>query len=315
MSNETGGNGAHDDKLEGLHRHERERIRESVHRMVDELFDLERSTSPDGGDETAKNKGIRACNALEKAGSIVGLTAGWAMDHYIGMARQKIVFIPAAPARNRNLPEHLETRREVDDHQLERDGARTRDKELEPEQARTLLYNLMLTNPGAFPEGVRQALKEAVAALEHGETLPLFEPSPRARFKKVKYRDLHRQLWALALVEYRMVARGMKALDAQEEVAAAYKVDPETLRKWRVSVRGELGNLYVARVIDRAHNRGTWTKAARTGKASSDKALQGEGMYGDDALEKAGQEYQERARPSTSQKPVRARRFKKPPAS
>jgi hypothetical protein len=151
-----------DDEFDNLLRHgDPERRKQTIAKLLERLAELKRSTTPFGGEETAAEKGQRAFTALNTAGWIVRLMAGWAIDHHVGMAMRKLNFIPAPPARHHEHPEFLELSRQVDDHQLERDGAHARHAQLAPDVARTLLYNLLHANPGAFPSNLQHSLMEA----------------------------------------------------------------------------------------------------------------------------------------------------------
>jgi hypothetical protein len=97
------------------------------------------------------------------------------------------------------------------------------------------------------------------------------------------------ELWALALVKYREVGRGMNRLQARNDVGYAYGVAAETVRSWEPTLRDELGGLEVSRVLDRAHNRATFAAKARKARVPVDPGI--DELYGDAALENAGQRY------------------------
>jgi hypothetical protein len=154
-------------------------------------------------------------------------------------------------------------------------------------EARTLLFNLLHANPGAFPDRFQSTVMEALKALEFGEVLPLFEPDPAGKYRKVRYQEMQLQLWALALVEYRWAKWGRTAkLRAQNEVAEEYEVGTRTLREWQIPLRKELGRIMVDGVIGRARSCGDHAK--------KDKAFRlehGDEIYGEKTLERAAERY------------------------
>ena len=154
--------------------------------LLTELAELERSTNPDAGAETAAQKGARAFRALHIAGQLVRAVAGWAIDHYYGMSMRGLSFVPTAPPTGKDHPEFLNLRKMVDDHQLEKDGilAQRRREPINSLLAQRLLYNLLYTNPGGFPRELQYLFMEGLRALELGERLPLFEPMWLARSRR-----------------------------------------------------------------------------------------------------------------------------------
>ena len=213
--------------------------------LLTDLAELERSTNPDAGVETAAQKGIRAFRALHIAGQLVRAVAGWAIDHYYGMSMRGLSFVPTAPPTGKDHPEFLNLRKMVDDHQLEKDGilAQRCREPIDSLLAQRLLYNLLYTNPGGFPRELQYLFMEGLRALELGERLPLFEPNAERKYSKVRYRELQLQLSALAFVEYRVKAFRLRKTDALADVAAAYEVDPKTISDWKTSVKEKLGSL------------------------------------------------------------------------
>jgi hypothetical protein len=206
------------------------------------------------------------------------------------MAMRGLSFTPAAPPRNPEHPDFLKLRDQVDDHRLERDGAAARrdGKVLRPIELKTLLYNLLHANPGAFPFQVQHPVMDALAALDRREAARFFQPASTA--KKKRHRRLQLELWAYALVEYRAsAAGGRRRLYAQTEVAAAYGVTVDALRRWGEKLRSEFGRLEVFRVTGRAHNIGTWTDEAQRKRVAAPEWA--EERYGEAALKKAGDEY------------------------
>jgi hypothetical protein len=266
-----------------------------VQELLDRLAELERQTHPLGGEQNATRKDMNAFQALEIAGELVRVVAGWALDHQYGLALHGLEFLPLYPPQVRKLPEYIKDRRLVDDHRHELSGASvTRGVDIEPRIARKLLYNLLYANPGGFPDSLQHLALEALKALDFGEVPALFEPC--GKYVKAEYRELQLQLWALALVEYRATTRGSKT-KARKEVAAAYNVAPSTLTTWEYRLRKKLGYLRVSSTIARARNIATHVEAARLNAykipgANDEGHIEwGESLYGSDALKEAAEKY------------------------
>ena len=130
--------------------------------LLAELAELELSTNPDAGAETAAKKGARAFRALQIAGQLVRTVAGWAVDHYYGMSMRGLSFVPTAPPTGEQHSEYLSLLKRVDDHQLEKDGflAQRRREPINPALAQRLIYNLLHTNLGGFPQELQHIFME-----------------------------------------------------------------------------------------------------------------------------------------------------------
>jgi transposase-like protein len=172
------------------------------------------------------------------------------------------------------------------------------------------LHNLLQVNPGAFPHQLQLPVMEALKALDFGEVLPLFQPVP-AKYKKARYQRLQLELWAFALVEYRFSEAGNKGrLKAQEDVAAAYGVEANTLRKWERSLREEFGALELFRMVGDAHTYGTLEAKARKKRIP----VEFGSSYNDAALAEAGRRYKALIK-SQATKAMKKRSGKKAPIS
>jgi hypothetical protein len=295
--------------------HDKEAHERYVSMLLERLACLEQETHPSGGTDTAKRKDLRAFEALRLAGHLVRSVAGWALDHQHGLAINGLDFVPRPPspisggplahpdqhpayaeagelAHPDPHPAYAEAREKVDDHKHERMGGEARNAAaIAPKIERQLLINLLLANPGAFPDLLAYDVIEALHSLEFGEVLPLLKPARVHR--KVTYREQQLQLLALAFVEYR-AAKGMKKGEARVLVAEAYGINADTLPSWGKRLKDELGILEIERTGTRARNSARSSRAAlikglRTG--SSDKDLDLDRRYGDEALMAAGARY------------------------
>jgi hypothetical protein len=155
----------------------------------------------------------------------------------------------------------MEHRTRVDSHEHEHVGGNKQKLDLEklcaddPLFARALLTNLLIVNPGGFPEGFRSTVIEALKRLAYGEKHPIFTPHTTGR--KRKYASLRCQLEAIAFVEYRIARYKSKKYEAQDEVSCAFGVDSETLRQWEKRLPKKLGEIEVARAISSARTMGS----------------------------------------------------------
>lgn len=100
-----------------------------------------------------------------------------------------------------------------------------------------------------FPREVYDELREALEALDLGETLPLLTPESTGKHGAA-YTILKEQIRALEHVEF-LVGRGMKKGVAEEMVARAYGASVERLRTWRKrELRQTLGDHLDRRLSD-----------------------------------------------------------------
>lgn len=83
-----------------------------------------------------------------------------------------------------------------------------------------------------LPRALMVELRQALEALEQGETLPLLEPVPTDGRGKAWSSD-EMQARALEHVEF-LVGQGIQKQIAQANVSRALSVSPQTLRKWKV---------------------------------------------------------------------------------
>jgi hypothetical protein len=167
--------------------------------------------------------------------------------------------------------------------------ARTDDVQLH----RQILANLLHANAGALPEPTRQMAEDGLAALRFGDTPSLFRASSKRRH--MSYAEARLKLAAVSFVEYR-AGHGVKRNVALQQVGTAFGASPETVNGWGRLLNDDFGPLEVARHRGRAFNAGR-TKIHEAqlrlkGAASDPSAeLWDEKEYGDDALQKAGQQY------------------------
>ena len=265
-----------------------------VDALIRRLLELKKRSDPNGGEATASGKDLRAFEALETAGKLVEALAGWAIHHTCGRALEGLPFVPLQPSGTKNHPEYKNLRALVDDHRHEHAGTRLNDT-ADPTIARKILIGLIAGNAGAWPKELRDRVLNAFEEHEYGKQSPLFAPLKTK--KKIGLREKRSQLRAVCCVEY-LRARGMKKYVAQEKVADAYNVSPETVRSWENRLRNDLGALEISRQISFAKNHAVNANEAqkRAMRGEADKASTGETIYGEAALRNYGGRYRALAR-------------------
>jgi hypothetical protein len=245
--------------------------------LLDQLNNLEARCHPNGGSNSAKGKDLAAFDALETAGSLVRVVAGWALDHQIGLALEGLSFVPLQPSQTKKHPEYKKQRDLVDDHRHERNGANLVHVIEDPRVARRLLANLLRANPGAFPTALSLPVVEAIEGLEFGEPSPFFTPVKTGRKAGLRERRLH--LRAIGFIAHRR-AKGITKRRALEDVATAFGQSPDTIISWEKRLGDTFSQQEVSRTIAFAENHATRNDTIA------------EEMYGDDALQVTGKKYQ-----------------------
>lgn len=218
-----------------------------INTLLEKLYKLQNDTDPSLGQKSCNGKDAKAQYALGFAGKLVDITAGWAVDHAIGMALVGREFMQAQPSSNVDHPEHLKILAEADTHKHELEGGQQFEALVfRPEVARILLISLIRCNSAGFPLALQRMTLEGIRALLSGEATPLFEPTKTR--KKSLYRELNLQLQAIVLVRYRHI-KGMKLSDARQEVSDALCINHETIHTWENRVKKRLGDLEVSEAI------------------------------------------------------------------
>jgi hypothetical protein len=218
--------------------------------MLDHLDRAEVMNRPSLGEHSAKAKDGDAFSALMFAAWLTEYAAGWALDHEIGLAINNRKFVPLLPGQTKKLPEYQEIRTAVDSHEHELDGGAFADYNSDdPILARRVAINILA--PIYRHLKLPMALIEALKALDTGEVLPILQPVSTT--DKVRYRESHFQLEAVAFVEYWTVRKGKKH-QALKMVAEAFGVPADTLRGWKSRLRVKLGTLEVNAAVSRAIN-------------------------------------------------------------
>jgi len=273
--------------------------------LIERLMDLERKSDPDGKSRTSIGKDLRAFEALETAGQLVEVLAGWAIDHTTGLALEGLSFVPLQPSGTKDHPDYKKRRALVDDHHHEEEGhVYKRVDGFDPIAARNAIINLIKGNAGAWPWELKDYALKAFEGIDYGEESPLFKPRKSGR--KAGLRELQSQLRAVCCVEY-LRAQGMKKMSAIDMVVEAYGVARETVISWEKRLRDEFGDYEVSRQISFAKNHAVNASEARRQvvRGGMSKIPSGEILYGDAALRKYGQDHQTITRASKSTTHVR----------
>ncbi|MBD2746947.1 hypothetical protein IC232_09635 [Microvirga sp. BT688] len=275
-----------------------------IEALLNTLTRLRESTDPRLGDQSAAGKEAKARIALIIVGRLVRAVAGWAIDHEVGKALEGRTFVGPGTPRAKKIPGYLEMLSAVEDHRHERRGASVRvgydtaSVNLDAATLRLILLNLTQPNPGSIPEFLRSSLEEALEALQHGDSHPLFTPQKTGR--KVSFKERQLQLRAIGFVYYR-TGLGLKKYAAIRQVADAYGVSEETIRSWEKRLRDELGPVEVELAISEARQAASREEMAKAPKVALKPELPGaksvtvikwrEQRYGAQALREASQAF------------------------
>jgi hypothetical protein len=260
--------------------------------LIDRLGELEKQTHPGGGTPTSKGKDMAAFVALDLCGKLIDFVAGWAIDHQVGLAIERLQFVPFQPSQTKSHPHYLQQKAMVDDHRHENIGALARGSS-DPQFLRACLINLLRCNSGGWPNWLCRTVIDALEALEFGEVHPIFKRARGGNKRDLTERRL--MLRAVAMVHFRRFAYSMTKQDARKEVAEAMGVSHQTVKSWEGRLKGEIP-LQVARTLASAENHATWVadsfKRSRRGELVDLKLREyHEGPYNRQALELLAREY------------------------
>jgi hypothetical protein len=283
-----------------------EHLRDYARQIVDHLIELAQATDPKGEKQSEAGKDGKAWRALVLASELNETLVGWALNHQAGLAKKNHKHLPRRFASEVEAkPELVALRAEADAHENEITG-RELAENVAPELARKILINCLRPNPAGLRSSLNQQLVTALAALEFGDTLPLFHAE--SLWKRVRWEELQHQLRARCLVAYR-VEQGMTNKSAREQVALAYGARGDTVRGWEAALRKDLGDIEVTAALEDARAAAI---IAREANAANDLKLAGihDNRYGAQALRKAGADY----RAFLKQKKARADKVSPNPA-
>ena len=135
---------------------------------------------------------------------------------------------------------------------------------------------------------------EALRALDLGETQH-FLRREKTNLTRNAYTRRQMELRALQHIEYLKTTGGMKKLKAQEKVGKAYGLSAQTVRKWEVRLRNEMGQLEVSRALHLARDGADDAETAKC-RANSDPSAQDkleclEWWLGEEGLERNAATY------------------------
>lgn len=274
--------------------------RQHIDFLIEKLLELRGKTSPAAGEEAERIKDLNASWAIRLSGELANELAGWAYDHLAGMASEGMSPVPLPPLAMDSNEGYNAARLAAGDHAHEIVGVQLRESPvgMPPTVARKFLQSVMESAPfGREWSRETHSLAEALEALEIGDTKSLLEPASKGR--KKSFEEIRWMLHALKQVHFRR-ARGGQLRAAQEEVAAAYGQDIQTIRTWETRLKAE-NRLQVDIAIARAE------RDAERFKSRLKSFYKGEPdefgtdifldeMYGSAALKKAGEAYRQAAR-------------------
>jgi hypothetical protein len=256
--------------------------------LLDKLSQLERSTRPSLGSESAKAKDSAAFDALELAGKLVAAVASWAINHEIGLAVEGLQFVPLQPAQTKNHSQYRALKAAVNDHRHEEVGGSERGNRTDPLFLRTCLFNLLRANSGAYPDWLRRTEIDALDALKYGETYPIFRKIARKKGLGLKERRLI--LKVIEAIYFRRTAYDISVEQALFDVSEAIDRSSDTIKSWERRFKKE-APLEVSKAIAFATNHGSWVADAirkrHLGEEVNEERLERrEARYGDLALKK-----------------------------
>lgn len=174
------------------------------------------------GKDDGFERDAAAQKALQLAGSIFSITAGWALHH-----RESLAMRDLRPTDTPGLPDPYSHVGVV------------RAGPLTATQGRRFVRDLLMTIgddlsiPGDFIE--------ALEALDHGKVLPPVKATTGARLGLAEWQA---RLTALCYIEYAS-GKGIKKLVTSELVADRFAVNRESMKDWRADVGKRLGEKFV----------------------------------------------------------------------
>lgn len=214
------------------------------HSEIDEIVAELRALSRAARDDShPAGRDALATRALELARSLTESLAGWAVDHRIGLAVNEVVYEPLdlTPAAG------------ADDSRHEFAGAGYDWSNASVN--RRALTNLLMANPGAFPEPLVLEAALGLESLDLDQTQPIFERRNRT------IDDIPFTLAVLRLhaIEHKLFfqAAGGDPDEAERKVADAYAVDMLTLREWEIRLPYLLGQRGVSESFHGAETAGS----------------------------------------------------------
>lgn len=241
----------------------------AITQQLAELYNLSRDwAGRDGGIE----RDAAAQKALQLAGFIFCVTAGWALEH-----RESLAMRDARPNDALGLPDpysHV--------------GA-VRDSRLTAAQGRRYVRDLLMTLGNYL--SIPADFVEALEALDHGQVLPPVTAKMGARLGLAEWQA---RLTALCYIEYAS-GKGTRKLVTSEEVAELFAVNRESMKDWRVDVGKRLGEEFVD---DRLRDADAAGKSYRSyiGSSEAEETIRDyyEDTYGREVLLRAAETYKSR---------------------
>jgi hypothetical protein len=223
-----------------------------VQEILSDLARLEMETRPAGGAESAKEKDLKAQQALHLAGNLVGYVAGWAIDHVAGLAKSNLDPLPYEREEMR-VDDYLSDRAIRDNHDHERLGNIER-LVLSRDEARRLLVNLVSLNPGAFPPSLQCDVIQAFLRIARGDQDEMFALARNGSRFNAEKTDL--QLQIIAIIAYRKTLNGTPKERSIDDIVALFQISDseavtsaETIKSWEPRLRQRFGDKRVEQYI------------------------------------------------------------------
>lgn len=217
--------------------------RAEIDAAIDRLFELRALTSPDTCTDPEnvqcverKGKNELALWAVHLVNHIALRLCGWAFNHVIGRT------VAADDCKS------------INSHQHEESG-RTYEAGANPRLDRSVLVSMLDCHSRTMPAHLEIQAREALQALDLGETRPLVRAEVTGR---------HHQAYSLAMarleaIKYAhfLIGQGRKRVVADEMVAKACGVSQHTLRSWQTRYLPQtLGKNRLLNAVDFARRAG-----------------------------------------------------------
>jgi hypothetical protein len=255
--------------------------------LLHKLSNLARDSDPEYGKLSADHKDFKAYNALLLAAALVDAVAGWALRHEVGLGFAGKSFLPLATLPIQDTSEYRRARKDVDRHEHEAIGSLIysgfHTTVISPATSRQMLTNLILPLEAIIPPDLHRQIVRGLECLSYGETTPIFQPERKGAKRGLA--ELELQLRAIEHVEFRTRSGKLKRYKAQERVAAAFNVSPETIRTWETRLPAQVGTLKVKEAISIARSFARMASLPNLAEASKM-------HYGDEALKHDAREYE-----------------------
>lgn len=260
--------------------------------LCERLHELSQNTDPQL-DNSENNKDYQAFKALQLAGSFVRSLAGWAINHEIGLAYNKLQYVPKQPSQTEDHEEYLKKKEAVDSHQHEYIGCQYHEygeggSALNDLALRQLLRNLIYPNAFGLPDIIRQDYLKSLDASKIHDVQGFLKIPTSGHMRNVAEAKALK-MKAIGFV-YFLKESGKTLTVARGDVGDAYGCsDGETVRGWEKVIK-KSEPLEFER--EKVFARNAYINLDHAKKRNSDEDIRiFESMYGSQTLIDTGNKY------------------------